>query len=244
MVDGYQREIETLIHCLVDLGTSVREAGSSSRIRKADLSFKSQDYSALRDHLRIVLQSYHAYEAEESDKLETKHAVNDLLSTELRPDQNRIIEANLRRRHRCAWASYRAHNIKSSNAAHQHDMQQQPSKSSAVPLDVTPSTAETPAKTNAAVLRGSQTVASASTLKTTVMKAAVKSKMSNSAPVATPPSRPSTRNTKITAEIIHPRPPRVALSGAYKTFQCPYCRDTLPSNIACSRSAWKWVSHK
>jgi hypothetical protein len=241
-VDQYQREIETLIHCLIDLGTSVREAGSASRMRKADLSFKSKDYNAFRDHLRIVLQSYHAYEAEQSGQFETTHAIKDVLSIELRPEQNHMIEANLRRRHRCAWASYRASNIRSSNVAHQHDAQQQQPEPAVALTDDRKSTIDSPAKPNAAVVRGSQAVASVSTVRNTVLQNALKLKMPKGVPVAIPKSQLSTRNTKITAEIVYPRPPRVALSGRCQSFQCPYCRDTLPSDIARSQSAWKWVS--
>jgi hypothetical protein len=227
------------MNCLVDLGMSVREAGSSSRIRKADFSFEGQNYNAFRDHLRIVLQSYHAYEAERSDQLETKHAVNDLLSLELRPEQDHMIEANLRRRHRSAWASYRANKIKASNVVHQYNTQKH-SEPAVVPSGDTKGIIDLPVGTNnAEVVRHSQTGESVSTVKTTVLQSALKSRIPDSAPTATPRSRPSTRNTKITAEIVHPQPPRVALSGAYQTFQCPYCRDTLSSDIARSRSSWK-----
>ena len=37
--------------------------------------------------------------------------------------------------------------------------------------------------------------------------------------------------------------PAPASTPAAPQFQCPYCRDTLSSDIAFSRSAWKWVSH-
>ena len=243
-VDELKREIETLIHCLIDLGRSVREAGSASRVREADFSFQSQDYNDFKDHLRIVLQSYHAYEAERSDQFETIQAVNDVLNVQLRPEQDHMIEANLRRRHRCAWASYRARNIRISNLSHQNDAQQQRSEPALVPTDDKKSTIDLPAGPNAAKVRSPQAVESVSTLKTTALQNVPESKLPDDATalvaIANPPL--STRNTKITADIEHPRPPRVALSGPYQGFQCPYCRDTLPSDIALSRSAWRWVS--
>lgn len=155
-----------------------------------------------------------------------------------------MIEANLRRRHRCAWASYRARNIRISNLSDQNDAQQQRSEPALVPTDDKKSTIDLPARPNAAKVRFSQAAESVSTWKTTVLQNVLKSKLPGDAAglVATANSRLSTRNTKITADIEHPRPPRVALSGAYQGFQCPYCRDTLPSDIARSRSAWKWVS--
>jgi len=167
-----QREIDTLMHCIVKLGASVRSASLSSHTSKADTNFDRRHHKELQEHLRLVLLSYSAYENEDPSNTSTEAAIQDVLDRELRPAQAHVIEANLRRRHRYIWAGRRADSFKSSNAREASTTSTGPQAEPAVSVSVAKSTgSNVSTQYNANQTRGRQTPISVSTIQTSQLRA-------------------------------------------------------------------------
>lgn len=96
-------DVEALMECLFDLGYLIKEAGRSSRLRRADQSFSRENYSELEKYLEVLLQCKMNAEW----YLASKEMTACLLSIKLSPGQYNLIEANLRRRHRFTQARQR-----------------------------------------------------------------------------------------------------------------------------------------
>ena len=96
-------DVEALMECLFDLGYLIKEAGRSSRLRRADRSFSRENYSELEKYLEVLLQC----KMNVQWYLSSKEITGCLLSIKLSPGQYNLIEANLRRRHRFTQARQR-----------------------------------------------------------------------------------------------------------------------------------------
>jgi len=88
--------VDSVIDSLAFIGVQIRRSGRKSRISKADDSFdQNRDkYRKLRAHLACVVSSKPASEGRHI------HNVDYFATMKLSPIQERLVEANLRRRHR------------------------------------------------------------------------------------------------------------------------------------------------
>jgi hypothetical protein len=94
--------IDSTIDSLAFIGVQIRRSGRRSRIRKADDSFdQNRDkYRKLRAHLACVVSSKPTSEGRLTYKGNNIHNVDYFAEMKLPPIQERLVEANLRRRHR------------------------------------------------------------------------------------------------------------------------------------------------
>ncbi|CAN9109473.1 unnamed protein product [Alternaria alternata] len=102
--------IDSTIDTLAFIGVQIRRSGRKSRIRKADDSFhvNQDNYRDLRAHLACVVSARPTKEGRPKDEGKNIHSIEHFTKMELRPIQERLIVANLRRRHRFKEAQRRS----------------------------------------------------------------------------------------------------------------------------------------
>jgi hypothetical protein len=110
--------IDSTIDSLAFIGMQIRRSGRKYRMRKADDSFdRNRDrYRRLRAHLACVVSSKPAFDGRPENEGKTIHSVDDFATMKLLPVQERLIEANLRRRHRFLEAQRHSHALKDHSA--------------------------------------------------------------------------------------------------------------------------------
>ncbi|RAO64680.1 uncharacterized protein BHQ10_000692 [Talaromyces amestolkiae] len=108
-VEKVLHKIDSIMHDLISMGVAIRRSGRKSRLHKADSSFDRdrKKYCDLQTHLAIVIVSR---PSEGPRSLSESDSFADI---KLSPIQNRLIEANLRRRHRFMEAQRHSNLLKS-----------------------------------------------------------------------------------------------------------------------------------
>lgn len=114
--------IDSTVDSLAFIGVQIRRSGRKSRLRKADDSFdKNRDiYRKLRAHLACVLTAKPTEEGRPKDEGKEIHSVDYFTNIKLPQIQERLVGANLRRRHRFMEAQRHSHGLKdpSTEASH------------------------------------------------------------------------------------------------------------------------------
>ena len=235
------KDIESLMDRLIDLGTMIRKSGLTSRLLRADLSFSPEPHRYLEWHLQLLLrlQNIRSYKPADNQQVgQTPEAVLSLLpTTPLRADQIYLVEANLRRRHRFAFARKRAAtlarpretydtlpsgaSILLTNDVEQHNHQghlqadSMAARSTAIPSQLSASAIEPGAD----------------------ISRIVESELHGETPVYLPEA--STQLSEIAAKMKYPQPPKVSQQQAFK---CAACHQIQPKRIGANRRRWKYVS--
>ncbi|KAL5084176.1 hypothetical protein Trisim1_012251 [Trichoderma cf. simile WF8] len=97
------KDIDDILDQLIMLGFAIRKSGTVARLRKADSSFEPNENEDLRKHLEFILLNSAAgrqkYNHEENVENTTEKRMQ-----EVTPEQQHLILANLRRRHRFRYA--------------------------------------------------------------------------------------------------------------------------------------------
>ncbi|KAH8812802.1 hypothetical protein F5884DRAFT_671604 [Xylogone sp. PMI_703] len=106
--------IDSTVDSLALIGVEIRRSGRKSRLRKADDSFdQNRDrYRKLRAHLACVITSKPTKEGRPKDESNGVHSADYFSNMKLQPIQERLVEANLRRRHRFMEAQRHSHGLK------------------------------------------------------------------------------------------------------------------------------------
>lgn len=213
------RDVEQLINQLARLSVTIRNAGTISRFRKADHLFDPEDYSEFRTYLENLVKA----------RSPGQNGVGvDFAKIYMTPIQERLIEANLRRRNRFAYAMRHSQKLAMASP-------KLPEKSSVV-LDQmgTKSSPMTPdASPNVAVHE-----TTSSTADLTETNASSIGALPPPMPTRVPPSRADmTQITSTAAKMIYPKPPRAKLG--LQQFKCPCCCQTLPLSYQES-TQWKY----
>ncbi|KAI9700240.1 MAG: hypothetical protein M1836_002254 [Candelina mexicana] len=114
--------IDSTVDSLAFIGFQIRRSGRKYRLRKADASFvENRDrYRKLRAHLACVLTAKPTEEGRPEDEGKEINSVGYFADMKLPPIQERLVEANLRRRHRFVEAQNHSQGLKdpSSKASH------------------------------------------------------------------------------------------------------------------------------
>lgn len=94
--------IDSTIDSLVFIGVQIRRSGQTSQLRMVDGSFERNrdNYQKLRAHLACVITSKPTEGGRPADEGKEIHSMDYFAELELPPIQHRLVEANLRRRHR------------------------------------------------------------------------------------------------------------------------------------------------
>ena len=106
--------IDSTVDSLALVGVQIRRSGRKSRLRKADGSFdENRDrYRKLRAHLACILTAKPTKEGRPDNEGKEINSVDYFADMELPSIQERLAEANLRRRHRFVEAQNHSHGMK------------------------------------------------------------------------------------------------------------------------------------
>ncbi|KAI1742164.1 WD40-repeat-containing domain protein [Xylaria scruposa] len=106
--------VNSTIDSLAILGVQIRRSGRQSRLRKADSSFDKnrEKYRKFRAHLACIIASKPTENGRPVNEGKEIHSVDYFANLKLTSIQERLIEANLRRRHRFLEAQRHSHGLK------------------------------------------------------------------------------------------------------------------------------------
>ncbi|QYS93868.1 hypothetical protein H0G86_001233 [Trichoderma simmonsii] len=96
------KDIDDILDQLIMLGFAIRKSGTVTRLRKADSSFKPNENEDLQKHLEFILLNSAAGRQKYSE--ENVENTTEKRMREVTPEQQHLILANLRRRHRFRYA--------------------------------------------------------------------------------------------------------------------------------------------
>lgn len=105
--DGAIQNLDSAIQNLALIGVAIRRTGKASRNRKADQTFNPDNYQELKMHLECIILLRPTEEAL-FHQAESGEYVAKLDNSKLSAIQKRLIEANLRRRHKFLVAQKRS----------------------------------------------------------------------------------------------------------------------------------------
>ena len=226
------QNIDSAIRNLALIGVAIRRLGKASRSRRADRTFNPDKYPELRKHLECVLLLRPTEEGRHPDELDP---------SKLSSLQQRLIDANLRRRHQFLLAQRRSRN-------------QEVAQTKLPVLEVTSFADDTPAKDTRP--DDSQNPESSldhpSTAKgETPLLAPTISGFSRASTVEGPldyaPAKPyipgttKTQITSIASDAEFPHPPIIPEDR--EIFQCPCCCQSLPVETFKDSKLWKYASY-
>ncbi|KAK7906508.1 hypothetical protein PG985_016245 [Apiospora marii] len=200
-------DVERLMNQLARLSVAIRNAGTKSRFRKADKLFDPEDYSEFRMYLENIIKA----------RPPGQNGVSiDFAKIDMTPIQKRLIEANLRRRNRFAYAMRHSQKLAMVSP-------KLPKRTFVAPdhfgAKLSPMIPE--ASTNVGVhetvsITKGLTETNASSIGTLPLL-----------PARVPPSRADmTQITSTAAKLIYPEPPKAKLG--LQQFKCPCCCQALP----------------
>ncbi|RSM07427.1 hypothetical protein CEP52_005210 [Fusarium oligoseptatum] len=96
---------EDLLDQIIRLGFAIRKSGTTSRLRRADKSFREEDHQDLKAHLALALALNAGKQCDNRTKTTAERVPDPQKSyDQLMPEQRQLIIANLRRRHRFLYA--------------------------------------------------------------------------------------------------------------------------------------------
>lgn len=218
-------DVEAILDQLVRISIAIRRSGTQARLERADKTFIPDRHQELKDLLSLLV---FANNLTREDKIDANINM-DVTALTLSPIQERLIEANLRRRHRFLFAhrrwtkSSREREPMSRNIilADRSDRLTEPNYSVNASLR-TPTKALEPSAENPA-----PTITS--TAPTTLVE-----------PIEiSPNSQPSmTAVSSTSLKVIYPKPPEV-LQGQ-NLFRCPCCYQSLPIAVTAKRN-WRYL---
>jgi len=234
-------DVEALMECLFDLGYLIKEAGRSSRLRRADQSFSKKNYSELGKYLEVVLQC----KMDADWYLSSKDITACFLSIKLSPGQYNLIEANLRRRHRFTQARQRFdQNLSLGDGVVEESSPKVDEQKESATSNQAKTQEEDIARSNVDPVpksrrKGKQKVAfTASTLDPETLKKKPETARGESEGARTKTAH-TIPMTSITAEVAYPKPPATAKNEKNRVFSCPCCYETLDISTAKSPDKWK-----
>lgn len=214
-------DVEDILDQLIRLGLAIRKSGTNARLRKADSSFKEDDYQDLQRYLTLALLIQGGkLPGNQENSPDGGLAHLDIAPYQLSPQQNHLIAANLRRRHRFVYA--RRHQRKLQGSLHINIVQdtKRATRSPNTAKSATPSQAA--AKTNELQqLKGEDHAREP--IPTITTASAVEGDVLKPAPVF---SRAASGVSMTTAKLGYPAPPPV--TEGVNSFKCPCCYQTLP----------------
>jgi hypothetical protein len=130
-LDEAKNTVERLLESLVDLEIAIRRAGTASRLRRADRSFnkRKHEYAELLEHLEFILRVSGAPRwsstpkdqlsaPAQTDEINVKSALDQLWGEKapLRPEQQILLLANIKRTHRFRFYKGRDEQLRSEQA--------------------------------------------------------------------------------------------------------------------------------
>lgn len=232
--------IDDILDQLIMLGLAIRKSGTVTRLRKADTSFKAHENEDLRRHLELILFKNAIRGKKNSEDSVESIIAERMPAHEVTPEQQHLILANLRRRHRFRYA--RRHQqkleqlivyplVSTSNSLADADEERQ---EKSPPLDK----GNVPPIEDASSITLSTTVLS--NIQAPEMSATTPSVMEGVGSQMTMPTAVAASRVSVSVATMHyPSPP--SISQHMKGFKCPCCYQTLPIMFK-DWSRWRYVT--
>ncbi|GAP92591.1 putative WD domain-containing protein [Rosellinia necatrix] len=235
--------INSTIDSLAILGVQIRRSGRKSRLEKADGSFDGnrEKYRTFRAHLACIIVSRPTENGRPENEGREIHSVDYFANLKLTSIQERLIEANLRRRHRFLEAQRHSRGLEDAhgleNAYGLEDLSITPQQtitetpSSHAKQGANSTSARNVAATMQALLRGPRHGAP---LTTVTSASGLDSKWGG----LRDSRRPSSTATRITTITAAARYPKAHAPSEQKLIKCPCCCQAIPASEA-EASQWK-----
>lgn len=238
------KDVDDILDQLIMLGFAIRKSGTVARLRKADSSFKPNENEDLQKHLEFILLNSAAGRQKYSE--ENVENTTEKKIREVTPEQEHLILANLRRRHRFRYAR-----------RHQQKLDQLTINTlvaTSKPLvhitgehqDITPGLNRSPASDDGKSLptEDYQSItpsnAPPNTLQGPEMSATTPSVPEGDIlQIAIPMAAAASRVSVSVATMHYPSPPPI--SQQMRGFKCPCCYQTLPEMFQ-NWSRWRYVT--
>jgi hypothetical protein len=229
--------LDSAIQNLALIGTAIRRTGRASRNRRADQTFHPDEHQELRNHLQCVILLRPTRNAL-FDKAENERYVSTLDMTCLTGLQERLIEANLRRRHKFLRAQRKSMTQEEAPTNKRNILANTTTTGSTGGQDLT--SAETTIEVQDATLkpiakRGRHATPTVSG--TSLASTAEGTLKYSSAPRKYSSGPAKTQITSIASDAEFPQAPSVALDRELS--RCPCCCQALPSKIFRDPVLWK-----
>ncbi|RSM14720.1 hypothetical protein CDV31_005302 [Fusarium ambrosium] len=223
---------EDLLDQIIRLGFAIRKSGTTSRLRRADKSFREEDHQDLKAHLALALALNAGKQCDNRTKTTTERVPDPQKSyDQLMPEQRQLIIANLRRRHRFLYA--RRHQKKLEEPPELNIFQETKPIIQAVEFPESAAqiqgprplakTSEPKQPTMSGPITSAKSMITISTIQGDILKAAA-------------PSQMSSRVSMTTARLTYPSTPPI--SEGLRSFRCPCCFQALPVMFQ-ERSRWR-----
>jgi hypothetical protein len=229
---------------LIELGALVRKAGRHSRLRKADMCFERVQYQALEKHLQLLLQSRAVF----NDDPTTQEVLERTKRSELRPEQQALINANLVRRHRFTWSTQRSRKLQvSGQVAFARTQSRIPEENVSdnirpAPKNSLGSSYQTlPSQKTATTYNKEDLILPDRLMKREGDKPKLQSDRSVEGAAPAESDAGSTMITSTAVNQTYPHPPAVVKMPGKRTFVCPCCREVPPIAKATKRRRWRSV---
>ena len=236
---------EDLINELIRIGAAIRRAGKKSRLRKADLSFDPNDYQGFRRYMiQILLGLPSAIEVSreasmDGDRGEVKL---DFTRDSLSAIQDRLINANLRRRHRFTQARRHGEKLASHRLDIQADKVARVATKSEVPEPIGKTGHRGTGQIEPARKKSDEGQDQTPRHSGSGAEISVNTKYLEYSKIVLPQTALSQRTvsralSSTATRLDYPTRPRLALDGGVQSFKCPCCWQSLRSTL--SNNQWK-----
>ncbi|KAI1149604.1 hypothetical protein F4825DRAFT_453287 [Nemania diffusa] len=225
--------IDSTVDSLGILGVQIRRSGRQSRLRKADSSFDKnrEKYHKLRVHLACIIASKPTKNGRPATEGAEIHSVDYFANLKLAPIQERLIEANLRRRHRFLEAQRHSHGLKdTSTKAYQLIIPRQTTAES-TPSHTKQGVNSTPAR---------QTLPPNPRHNSPMTTVTSTSGMDSKWGGLRDSRRPGSTVTRITNITAAARYPKAHASWEQKLIKCPCCCQAIPAS---EMEGTQWRKH-
>lgn len=233
------QNLDSAIKNLALIGVAIRRTGQASRNRRADKTFNPDNHQELRTHLECIIRLRPTEEALFHQKDNGEYVAKSD-NSKLSDIQNRLVEANLRRRHKFLIAQKRSRTQK--NVQIRPSIPEAPSSAGSVPKEEhladiqNADTANNPNPTPYSITRGYGSTAPtisrfslASTAEGTLKYTAAARKYT--------PSITKTQITFIASDVEFPKAPSIPLGR--EIMKCPCCCQSLPIGTLQNPKLWK-----
>lgn len=204
---GKMKHIETILDQLARISVAIRRSGNHSRLQKADQRLNPDDHQIFRNHLIFLI---------------TPRPGDTTVLTEV---QNRLIEANIRRRNRFIYAQTHAEHLAMAYVKPQsHHMGGQ---------NIAVDNSKDPGQGNPKTDHPTHSEVGTATTATAIDNPSILDVTRFQLPGAT------TVMSSTVVKIKYPRPPKMKKDA--KLFKCPCCCQALPAELA-ENEKWKYVT--
>lgn len=141
------QDVDSILEQLASLAVAIRRSGSNSRMQKADRTFDPNKHQELRNHLTLLItfESPKKIEMLRTGTCATHREPNPPttgLDLHLDVVQTRLINTNLRRRHRFLYAQTHATKLERQAVKHESSIREEASRHAAQAMKVPETTSQ------------------------------------------------------------------------------------------------------